>query len=191
MTSANMKHPRISLTKEKLANLKHHIKRTQVKVPTLLKERSSETGGLTYKIVYDWLTGRIKTADENQYAALLQILEEIPDWDEKYIEITKKELQTLKTHKVRTGISPKKLLQDRIDIPEGLNYEHIQNILFGRTKTTKRIYFEYVLHEWEKRPDKSPRVSITPALFAKLHEEKLRTGIGPMALLHNSKNDRP
>ncbi len=118
-------------------------------------------------------------------------MEGIPDWDENYTEITKQKLQTLKNHRDRTGIAPQKLLQDKADIPQGLNLDHVKNILFSRTKRTKRIYFEYVLHEWEKLPDKNSRVAVTPNVLEKIQEQKIRTGIGTMALLHDTKNDRP
>ena len=82
MTSHHLVPNRVHLTEARLALLRSHILRTGVAIPALLKMHKKETKGITYKIVYDWLRGRVKTADAGHFKALIKIYKELPDQDE-------------------------------------------------------------------------------------------------------------
>ncbi|MBK9562689.1 MAG: hypothetical protein IPO54_06125 [Micavibrio sp.] len=191
MTSHHSAPDRIYLTEAKLASLRAHILRTGVAVPALLKAQEKETQGITYKIVYDWLTGRVKSADAKHYKILVKIYKKLPDENENYAEISEELLLKFKKEKARTGVSAKKIFQTAENIPKGLTVFHVENLTRGLVKKTRREYLEFLLSEWKKYADAPIRISITSEMLAHMLQEKERTGIGPMALLHGTKKDRP
>ncbi len=191
MPANRLNSDRVVLTEEKLSSLRAHIERTGITIPALLKGHKEETKGITYKIVYDWLTGRIKTADANHYETLIKIFEKFPDLNEEYIYVSQEIVKTLQREKARSGVSTKKLFQEAEIIPEGLTAVHAENIVRDLTKKTRHSYLEFLINEWKKQPDSIPRIPITPEILTKMLGEKERTGIGPMALLRDTKKVRP
>lgn len=182
---------RLYLTEQHLTSVRTHLERTGVSVRALLKMHKKETQGITNKMVYDWLTGRIKSADSKHYQVLIGLLETTPDWEAEHVKVSEEILKMLKEEQHRSGVSPQALMQ-RIDyIPEGLTVYHIENVMRGLTKTTRRTYMELLISEWKKQPDAPARVPITSDLARHMMKEKGRTGIGPMALLWNTKEIRP
>ena len=191
MTSHHLVPNRVHLTEAKLALLRSHILRTGVAIPALLKMNENETRGITYKIVYDWLRGRVKTADARHYKTLIKIYKRLPDQNENYSDVSEETLSELRKEKTRTGVSARKLFESAAIIPEGLTVFHIENLTRGLLKRIRREYLEFVLSEWNKQADAPTRTPITSEMLAHMLKEKERTGIGPMALLHGTKKDRP
>ena len=92
----------------------------------------------------------------------------------------------------RSGMSARNIFVRAENIPEGLTVFHVENLVRGLLKKTRREYMEFVLSEWKKQADTTTRrIPITPEMFAHMLKEKERTGFGPMALLHGTKKDRP
>lgn len=191
MTSNHSIPDRIHLTEAKLASLRAHILRTGVSVRALLKLHEKEAQGITYKIVYDWLTGRVKSADARHYKTIIEIYKSLPDENEHYAEVSEGTLLALHREKNRTRVSARQLFARADHVPEGLTVFHVENMVRGLVKKTRREYLEFVLRQWEMQPDAPIRVPITPDILARMLQEKERTGVGPMALLHNTNKERP
>ncbi|MGB4106168.1 MAG: hypothetical protein WBK55_00030 [Alphaproteobacteria bacterium] len=192
MTSHRPVSNRIQLTKAKLALLRSHVRRTGVSIPALLKMHEKETRGITYKITYDWLTGRAKTAGARHFKTLIKIYETLPDKNEFFTEVSEETLLDLRKEINRSGITARNIFVRAENIPEGLTVFHVENLVRGLLKKTRREYMEFVLSEWKKQADTTTiRITITPEMFAHMLKEKERTGFGPMALLHGTKKERP
>lgn len=192
MTSHRPVSDRIHLTKARLALLRSHVRRTGVAIPALLKMHKKKARGITNKIADGWLTGRVKTADARHYKTLIKIYETLPDKNELLTEVSEETLLDLRREINRSGMSARNIFVRAENIPEGLTVFHVENLVRGLLRKTRREYLEFLLSEWKKQADTTTRrITITPEMLAHMLKEKERTGLGPMALLRGTKYERP
>lgn len=192
MTSHRAVSDRIYLTKARLALLRSHVRRTGVAIPALLKMHEKKARGITSKIADDWLTGRAKTADARHYKTLIMIYETLPDKNGLLTEVSEETLLDLRKEISRSGMSARNILVRAENIPEGLTVFHAENLVRGLLRKTRRDYLEFLLSEWKKQADTSTRrITITREMLAHMLKERERTGLGPMALLRGTQNERP
>lgn len=107
------------------------------------------------------------------------------------VAITPEILAQLRAEFKRTDVAAQKLLQNASDVPEGLTAETIRHWQSGRMKTARKHHLYYVLALWAALPTVGRRVSITPEIQALLLAERERTGVGPQALLRDTRAERP
>lgn len=117
----------------------------------------------------------------------------------------------LRAERKRTGLSPKMLLIDRLDLPSGLAASHISRWESGITRAAPKFHVDYVLTLWSAVRDDAGRIDengqlrkrpgrrhargneewidVTPEMGARLHSAMIRSGYAARAIAEHP--DRP
>lgn len=161
----------IEITEKVGESLLFHRNRTGIKPEKLLSCADKIPDGLTSYMISTWLSKTVTTARKDHLLFVQENYDKMPSRDQttnerlaelrtgsssknEYIELTEEVLYHLFTHKVRTGVSPKKLLKDKSNIPAGLEPYHVNAWMKRAYQRIPKSHYLYVIEEWEKVPSK-------------------------------------
>lgn len=161
----------IEITDDIRESLLFHRKRTGVGPAKLLSYADKIPDGLTSAMIGTWLSKNVITARKDHLLFVQENYDKMPSQGQTtkerfaelqtgspskkgYIELTEEVLYNLFTHKVRTGVSPKKLLQDKNNMPAGLESWHVNAWMKRTYQRIPKNHYLYVIGEWEKIPSK-------------------------------------
>lgn len=158
---------RIDITKGRIKELLRHRKRTGIGPVALLNisdGRTKAPDGLTPAMIHGWLSGIIKTANQEHFQYALSKWERLPTSSIEYAKgRSRHQIETMKgilhiTDDMRaalcdlrdeTGIGAQKLLSGNKEKPRGLTPGMINNWLTGGVVTASQEHYEFVLNEWK------------------------------------------
>lgn len=152
-------------------SLLFHRNRTGIKPGKLLSYADKIPDGLTSYMISTWLSKNVTTARKDHLLFVQENYEKMPSQDQTakerlaqlrtgdssekdYIELTEEVLYHLFTHKVRTGVSPKRLLQDKNNIPAGLEAHDVNAWMKRAYQRIPKSHYLYIIEEWGKVPSK-------------------------------------
>lgn len=175
----------IPITQEIIDTLLEQQKRTGFGSSEILKGRDPEKPmGLNSGMVGKWLRGKIKSAKAAHVDYVMRKWKELPDNSINYIELTAEKRSRLREKHKETGLSQKKLLSNRSDIPDGLtpskagSYIHPSSII----KTIRHDYYDYLIRIYDEHKGQG-YTEITPELLKSIQDEIDRTGVKvPLAI---------
>lgn len=161
----------IEITDDMRRALLFQRKRTGVGPGKLLSCADKIPDGLTPPMINTWLSKNVITARKDHLLFVQENYDKMPSPGQttkerlaelqtesssknEYIELTEEILYHLFTHKVRTGVGPKKLLQDKNNIPAGLESRHVNAWMKRAYQRIPKSHYLYVIQEWEKVPSK-------------------------------------
>lgn len=108
--------------------------------------------GLSGMTIEHWMQGRIKTANAELLAFVLDHWPKMP----KKVPVTDKLVKALRAEQSRTGLMPKRLLATMEIVPEGLSAHNVSMWLGKRVKQAKQEHVDAVLDAYARIPsDKS------------------------------------
>ncbi|MCE7888003.1 MAG: hypothetical protein DYH13_10955 [Alphaproteobacteria bacterium PRO2] len=161
----------VEITENIREALLFHRKRTGVGPGKLLSYADKIPDGLTSPMINTWFSKNVMTARKDYLLFVQENYDKMPSEGQttkerlaelqtgisskkEYIELTEEILYHLFTHKVRTGVSPKKLLQDKNNIPAGLEFRDVNAWMKRAYQRIPKNHYLYVIAEWEKVPSK-------------------------------------
>lgn len=170
---------RIPVSKTTVEKINREMKRTGAGPIRLIKRTTQKPPlGLNAEIIAGWKRGRTKTAEPDHIKWVLNALADLPT----RIMVTDEIHARLKLYRETSNIGPKKLLSNRDDVPEGLNYHIVSCILSQPPRTMVEAHLKYLEKIWNM-PTQDHAVKITQAHIARLKELKDATGLTPDKLL--------
>ncbi|MBL4836417.1 MAG: hypothetical protein JKY34_02470 [Kordiimonadaceae bacterium] len=180
------------ITKETIAELRAHQKRTGVNEHKLLKHGKNKPDGLTPVIIRSWTRETIKIAEAEHVNYVLDRWAALPDKESDYIALTSAIIDELHFHKERTLINIPMALHEADAIkPKGLSASLVKKWLDREVCHAKKEHLIFVLDQWQKQPSrKDDHARLTPLLVDFIQMEQSRTGVAIEALLEN-RDDKP
>ena len=109
--------------------------------------------------IENWLTRHNGSASERDFSLVLRAYEAIPDKDAlaadtpcgtQRIPLTEDFVDRLRAHFLGKANFSIPLFLKRGDVPAGLTYATLTNILSGKTKSAKRAHYEFLNNFTEK-----------------------------------------
>lgn len=182
---------RVILTEDQKNLLRHHIERTGIGPKSLMEKADDSPEELNSALIYRWLSDAVKTARQDHYDYVITSLKNLPSLTERFVILTPSNIALLKKHKDRTGQSAGVLLSRAERVPTGLNANKVSNWLNGVVQKANKAEYEFMLWLWQEAPDKAERIVINNVMLRALRQQRVRTDIGPMALLRGTKHERP
>lgn len=121
-------------------------------IPTaLFKISKNIPKGLNADTVRRWLHGNSSRAKWVYLRYVMEECEKLKSSPQRPVMIDDTLYNQLKMHRARTGIGGVRLLQDRTDIPDGLNGGIVATWLSKAAIKTRADHFDYVLKLWSQR----------------------------------------
>ena len=172
----------VEVTTEIIASLKKHQKRTGIGTTNILTEANDAPLGLNVSTINNWIGGLTKTARKDYLDYVLNRYDQLAS--SEYANITSSVLARLKKYKKITGVNVGKLLEESLDVPEGLDNKKVNSWIAGDTKTAKRSHIDYLF----KAYDNCDYIRVTPKILAKLRGHVERTGVGYKTIIKGQSN---
>lgn len=123
--------------------------------------------GFKIKWVEEWLSGKIKEADETHIDYVLSKWKDIPiikktvtgqtrkyNEPDDYVFISQSVRKLLNYNRTRTGMGSGQFLEKHMDFKGMLRAETITDWMTGRVKKAPRAQLDFVLERWNTEPDK-------------------------------------
>ncbi|MEM9359172.1 MAG: hypothetical protein AAGB04_23555 [Pseudomonadota bacterium] len=134
------------ITPELRERMKAEAARTGVGPYALLRGvRQSETHSPSAAIVSHWMHGRIVTGRLEHVDFVLGKWASLPDEGEIWIVATQEAIDVIRQELLRTGISQRKVLRGRNDLPPGLTFSKFEGFLNGKYKKFRKAHYAYIL----------------------------------------------
>ncbi len=142
----------IEITNDHRAQLKSARDETGCGASAFLRWAEGVPDGLSGMTIEHWMQGRIKTANADLLAFVLDNWPNMP----KKVPVTDELVEALKAEQSRTGLMPKRLLATMEIVPEGLSANGVSMWMGKRVKQAKQEHVDAVLKAYARIPsDKS------------------------------------
>ena len=142
----------IEITNDHRAELKRARDETGCGASAFLRWAEGAPDSLSGMTIEHWMQGRIKTANAELLAFVLENWPKMP----KKVPVTDKLVGALKAEQSRTGLMPKRLLATMDAVPEGLSANSVSMWMGKRVKQAKQEHVDAVLNAYARIPsDKS------------------------------------
>lgn len=166
---------RIPITDQMKIKLLGLIRDANVKTKTFIKETKGRApNNLVSAEINSWISGTAKSASAIHWDFFINELENILKQRKNFIAISDATRQKLLFEKKRTGISPKALLREQTDLPDGMIKSWVAGWLSGVIDMAEESHLNYVLKKWQELPQVKPyyRQSTKPASHERMPRMK-------------------
>lgn len=108
---------------------------------------------LNAKKIEGWLAGQIRHARQSHLDWVVAMYDKLATQPDRRITLTREHIAALERERERTGVAQTALLENAVDVPEGLSAAMITRWINGNTKTARTDFYDYVLSKWRALPD--------------------------------------
>ena len=179
---------RVEITDDIRKALNDGLRQRRLNPDTFCARLTGTGDAISASLLKRWLNGAIRTARAGRLEGVRAALEAIPPCPERTgpecidldrperhgrMWITPQIWEKLVAEYERTGIRPKRLIEEGKDIPKDLTPQAISRWLHRRTLSAPKRHLSYVLRLWSER---GSVMRLTPEIRARLRSEAERTG---------------
>lgn len=188
---------RIKLTPKRIEELRHHRDRTCIGAHVIAKIVGEKTEYTSAGVMISkWLGGTRDSADCDLYEEVLAAWKTMPDASPEQehrrlyfkaprIYFTESDIAALKEEIARIDHPLNTIWKLLNNKPSGLKLHTVQSWLRGKTKSTIKEYYEYVLKSLQKVDGKHlpSRIALTDPMRRELQYHRMRTGLTPYMII--------